>query len=333
MKTLKEQEKVLGIYLKKFPETPTLTLAKLAYKEHPQLFLSVEGARSMIRYRRGNRGKAARQCAKKKHKYTFRENGKAGYNMELPKSIAKPLRNINLPNGKYLIMSDVHVPYHDLQAVEACLDYSDKQNIDHIVLNGDICDFFAVSRWQKNPEERNLSQELMLTRQFLQHLRERYPQARIFYKIGNHEERWEAYMFTKSPELLGVDQFEIRNLLNFSKYGIEEVAGRQKIKAGKHLTIIHGHELFGGSAPVNFARTLLNNLGVCAIAGHRHRTSEHAEKDADGRHTMAWSLGCLCDMQPEYATINKWNHGFAIMDLQGSHFEVDNKRIIKGKIV
>jgi len=322
---------LLEEYLTKYSDKPTLTLAKLIYKEHPALFISIENCRSMLRYRRGNKGEHDRNNAKNKD--LFRPNGKAGFSIPVPKSIAKPPKDIKLPNGNYAILSDIHVPYHDDDALDACLDYLDKQNIDHIVLNGDVADFFSISRWEKNPEERNLSKELMLVRQFLSHLRERYPQARIFYKIGNHEERWEKYMWSKAPEICGLSEFQMYDLLEFSKYGIEEVSGRQRMKAGKNLTIIHGHEIFGSAAPVNFARTLQTNLGVCAIAGHRHTTSQHCFKTADDKYIHCWSLGCLCDMRPEYATFNKWNHGFAMMQLKGNDFIIDNKRIIKGNVV
>ena len=267
-----DKDALLEKYLTKYNDKPTLTLAKLIYKEHPALFTNIEAVRSMIRYRRGNKGESLRQVGKSKHEHTYRPNGEAGFAIPVPKSIAKPPKDIKLPNGKYAILSDIHVPYHDDNALNACLDYIDKQDIDHIVLNGDVADFFSISRWEKNPEERNLSRELMLVRQFLSHLRERYPQTRIFYKIGNHEERWEKYMWSKAPEICGLTEFQMYDLLEFNKYGIEEVSGRQRMKAGKSLTIIHGHEIFGSAAPVNFARTLQTNLGVCAIAGHRHQT-------------------------------------------------------------
>lgn len=321
-------DEVLDKLLTEFPDTPTLTLAKKAYKEYPELFLSVESARSSLRYRRGNMGESKRKGAKK-HK---RENGHAGFKMEIPKSIAQPMKDFRFPEGRSAILSDIHVPYHDDKALHIALDYIDRQEPDAIYLNGDISDFFSVSRWEKNPLERNLSRELQLNRQFLAHLRERYPKARIIYKIGNHEERWEKYMWAKAPEVCGVADFEMYNLLDFAKYGVEEVKGKQKTKAGKHLTVIHGHEIPGAYAPVNFARTLQTNLGVCTIAGHRHQTSEHAFKNADNTNIMCWSLGCLCDMRPEYATINKWNHGFAMIELDRNEFHVDNKRIVNGGV-
>jgi hypothetical protein len=48
-----------------------------------------------------------------------------------------------------------------------------------------------------------------------------------------------------------------------------------------------------------------------------------------------WSLGCMCELHPPYMPLNKWNHGFAIVDLDdnGTDFEVRNKRILKGKVL
>ena len=324
------KDDILNEELKKFPDSPTLTLAKKIYKEHPALFSTLENCRSAIRYRRGNSG--AKNGELLKDKTHVRENGKAGFKIELPKSVADPKKPFKVPEGKSLIISDVHVPYHDDKALELCMEYGRSYAPDNIIMNGDIADFFTISRWEKNPEERNLSRELMLVRQFLQYLRERFPKARLIYKIGNHEERWEKYMWLKAPEISGISDFQIYDILDFAKYGIEEVSSKQKMKAGKNLTIIHGHEMFNSTAPVNFARTLQTNLGVCAIAGHRHQTSQHAFKTADDKHIHCWSLGCLCDMAPDYAVINRWNHGFATMELHKNTFQVNNLRIIEGSI-
>jgi hypothetical protein len=70
------------------------------------------------------------------------------------------------------------------------------------------------------------------------------------------------------------------------------------------------------------------------LEGHGHRTSGHAESDMWHRETFCWSTGCLCDLTPEYARVNRWNWGFATVtvDTAGS-FDVDNYRIsAKGEI-
>ena len=41
--------KIIKEYLRKFPNTPTRTLAKLLHKDYPQVFVAEDSARSNIR--------------------------------------------------------------------------------------------------------------------------------------------------------------------------------------------------------------------------------------------------------------------------------------------
>ena len=324
----KKETTVVEECLSMYPKLPTMTLAKMIYSDHPKLFRDVESIRSMIRYRRGNLGKTHKKSAVGKYKDNFRSNGKAGWS--LPKSDAKRVKDYNLADGKWLILSDIHIPYHDEEALEIALQYGEQEGIEHILLNGDTTDFYNVSSYQKDPEERDLANELTKTRQFLGHLRQRFPKAKIIYKIGNHEDRWERYLRVKAPELIGVANFEMYYILDFVKYGVELVTTMQKIKAGKHLTILHGHEV--RNTGVYPARTLLQRTHVCTIAGHNHRTSTYGEKTSDNKYLYSWTSGCLCDMTPDYMPINQWNHGFIILELNGKDFTVHNKRIINKEV-
>jgi predicted phosphodiesterase len=310
-------------YLSKFPKSGSRTLTSLIYKEHPQTFKSWETCYNSVRYYRGEKGKSARECLAK-------ESIMKTTKFDLPGSSAAPSLSFMMPEGKTLVMSDIHIPYHDETALNVALSYGDKYKPDTILLNGDCIDFFAVSRWEKNPEERNLAKEIQSFRQFIIHLRNRYKKSRIIMKMGNHEDRWANYLWSKAPELCGCDFVSLEAIFDLNKYGVETVKSKQKIKFGKHLTAIHGHEIPNGSTPVNFARTLQTKLGVCTIAGHRHTTSEHTQKNADGVNITCWGLGCLCDMAPDYAIINGWNHGFATVELNKNDFDVHNMRIING---
>ena len=108
---------------------------------------------------------------------------------------------------------------------------------------------------------------------------------------------------------------------------------KRPIYAGA-LTLLHGHELQGGiSAPVNIARGLFLRAKACAIQGHNHQTSEHSEVDVRRKLVTTWSLGCLCQLHPEYARYNKWNHGFAFLDLEDGDFTIRNKRILDGRVL
>lgn len=44
-------------YLKKYPDTPTLTLAKIIYHDYSHIYKNVESVRYAIRYYRGKTGK------------------------------------------------------------------------------------------------------------------------------------------------------------------------------------------------------------------------------------------------------------------------------------
>ena len=113
-----------------------------------------------------------------------------------------------------------------------------------------------------------------------------------------------------------------------------EIKGRQIAKAGK-LHLLHGHE-FGHSvfSPVNPARGLYMRAKESSIIGHHHQTSEHSEKSLSGEVVTTWSIGALCGLSPEYMPFNKWNHGFARVEVQeNGNYIVHNKRIIKYKIM
>ena len=47
-------------YLGKFTNTSNLCLARIIYRDNPELFMSVEHARAIIRYYRGSKGKQNR---------------------------------------------------------------------------------------------------------------------------------------------------------------------------------------------------------------------------------------------------------------------------------
>jgi hypothetical protein len=78
-----------------------------------------------------------------------------------------------------------------------------------------------------------------------------------------------------------------------------------------------------------FLKTLDN-----VIVGHYHRTSEATESTFGGEIINTKSVGCLCGMNPQWMPINKWNLGFAFceLNLKTGEYELENLKIIKGKI-
>jgi predicted phosphodiesterase len=310
---------------------PTLTLARIMYNENLEAFMSVDHARSSLRMIEGKSGKKMRSEIKDKSLYMTDERPKNPW--KLPESEETKYEPFHIKEKKIAVLSDVHIPYHSVTALSAALDFIQAEKPSAILLNGDILDFYQLSRFGKDPRKRSVAHELQAAREFLDILSQFG--AKIYYKIGNHEERYQNYLMMKAPELLGVQQFELQHLLGLHDRGIELIGDKRIIKAND-LNIVHGHE-FGQSifSPVNVARGLFLRGKVSAMQGHNHQTSSHTETDMNGNMVTTWSLGCLCELNPAYLPINKWSHGFAMVDLSdnGKDFHVRNYRIHKGKIL
>lgn len=312
-------------YREKFGwEMPTLKLARIMYKDNALSFRNLDDARSGLR---GIEGKS--QAFSRVIKQVD-ERPKNPYN--LPQSYEAVYEPFNILAKRLLILSDIHIPYHSLSALTCTFDYTKKEKPDAILLNGDTLDFFGLSRFVKDPKARSFAEELRAFKEFMDVLKKTF-NAKVYFKLGNHEERYFHFLWMKAHEIVGVEEFELENIIKARAEGIEIIKDKRIIKAGD-LNIIHGHE-FGGSvfSPVNIARGLFLRGKVSAIQGHNHQTSEHTESNMNGEIMTTWSVGCLCELNPAYLPINKWNHGFAIIDIEGSNFDVRNKRIFKGKIL
>ncbi len=308
---------------KRHPEAAARTLARRLVREANGA-ITLEQARSRIRGQYGVIG--PRRPGKPAAKRPPRQ---AGVQYNLPPSKAETWEPHDLGVvGKVGVLSDIHVPYHSEIAVRAAVDHLKETGIDALVLNGDIADFYAISRWTKNPAKRDFRGELAQIRQLLGWLRQEFPAIPIVMKTGNHEERWKHWLWQHAPEISDEPEMGLRAWLHLDRHEIELVEDQRPIMAGK-LPIMHGHEKGKGiSAPVNQARGAFLRLHHTVLEGHGHRTSGHCEPDMWGSEVFCWSTGCLCDLRPEYARLNKWNHGFALVVVHDDgSFDCRNQRI------
>lgn len=312
--------------IQEFPTSSNRMLGRLLAERHPTLFYNGEHGRSIIRYVRGASGEFSR-----------RENGPYP---ELKRDTVPPPRTLPpsrttsrdpfvLHHKKTLILSDTHIPYHDAEAIQVALDY---REFDSILLNGDILDFHRLSRFVPDAEAVSFAEEIETGKEFLRYLHDTYG-VPIYYKIGNHEERLEHYMYTKAPEIADTKVWRIEELLDFEELGITLISDKRRVLLGS-LTVLHGHELSRGFvAPVNPARGAFLKASQSVLIGHHHKTSEHNETALGGKLISCWSTGCLCNLSPSYAPYNKSNLGFAFVEVSGDGYNVQNKRIHEGRIM
>jgi len=310
-------------------EIPTRQLAKIMVKDNPNLFHTIDNARVVLSRIEGKM-RGGRGGSKVKPTHIHPERPKNPY--KLPDSDETSFEPFILGAKKILVLSDIHIPYHSIAALTAAFEFGEREKPDCILLNGDTIDFFSLSKFVKDPKKRSFAEELDMFGQFFDILKSTF-NCRIVFKTGNHEERYQHFLWTRGKELEGVHEFKLETIIRNRAPEVEYVDDKRIIKAGG-LNIIHGHEFASGFfSPVNVARGLYLRGKTSALQGHNHQTSEHTEPNMNGKITTTWSVGALCELHPAYMPINKWNHGFAIVDVDGEDFEVRSKRIDKGRVL
>lgn len=203
-----------------------------------------------------------------------------------------------LINGIVLATSDWHVPFQDDKYVQAFIKYAKKKQPDTIILNGDMLDFFMLSKFTKG-EGRNPYQEITILRKYLQQLRAACPKSVIFYVIGNHETRLERYVLSKAPELQSLieDVFTIVKTKDFNIHGCGSVLVNN--------TFIFKHGTLLGNKSGLSAIKEMENAYMSGCSGHTHRAAKYIARKA-GRKFVWLESGCGCSLEPEYMINPNW---------------------------
>jgi predicted phosphodiesterase len=313
-------------YLKKYPAAGSFCIAKIMFDENKSIFSSAEQARHLIRYYRGSNGARDRSRIADKS-YMAKIN--------IPPADETDFAPYKLSDEDYPIIvgADAHIPYYDQDALELFIERIDEIKPKTIILAGDWIDFYSISKFQHDPRKRTVKGEIELFNDILDAIKKVSGKAKIVFKYGNHEERYDNYLMQKAPELFAIDSIRLENVLNLKERNIDVVKDKRIIRIG-HLNLIHGHEyVFSISNPVNPARGLFNRAKKTSLCFHFHQTSEHTEPTISGEIITCWSVGCLCGLHPEYMPLNKWNHGFAEIYNDNGFFNVENRKIINYKLL
>lgn len=228
--------------------------------------------------------------------------------------------------NKFVVLSDIHFPYHDEKALKAVYKFLEQHPVDTIILNGDILDFYDVSSFDKDPDRINsLQKEIDMTQKFFKKLRSLASKARIVFVKGNHCARLERYL-KKHPELYSLDALKLPNLLGLDKFNIEYK--NKGFKLGS-LKIIHGDMVRKFSAYT--ARGELEKHDSSGISSHTHRGGVYYYKTPE-RYLAWYESFCLCDIHPFYVDEPNWQQGFLYGYVDKDSFAVTPIPIVDGKI-
>jgi hypothetical protein len=313
--------------IKKFQHLPNRTIARYILHNYGVFFDGdLEKIRSAVRYQLGQYGKDARKSIGNR----VIEKGP----VFLPKTWRETRTPHKLQPGTWLVMSDLHIPFHEPKPIESTIKFAKDKKVTGILFNGDLQDCHSISFWP-SALKRDFDKEVESVIDFLDFIEQEFPDTAKVYKPGNHEYRLPRYYQSKAPELIGLPLLAFDTVLGLEYRGIEFLQYKQKVMAGK-LPILHGDEFRTLSRAVNPARGLFLKTKSWAACSHCHTTSQDTHTDIHDNILTTWSFGCLCDLSPDYNPYaNDWNWGFAIINVEpNGNFEVENKRILRnGKVV
>lgn len=317
--------------------------AKLFIKMHPELNLTYKTARGYVAGVRSGRIKHFDRSLEGAERAILGESAIAEADfsdpLHIPVEFPGSWSEINEPvviQGvtKLGVCNDIHLPYHDKFAVQACFAEFKKRKVDGIYLNGDIMDLEDVSRFEKMPDGRYLRDEIEVGRSFVKSLRKLFPDIPIYWKDGNHEKRLESFVASKAPELVKLFGMDIPTQLELEEHGIIHVPEHKVAKFGK-LWIAHGHELGLKSGTVNIARQVRMRVGVNVMFGHWHKNQQDSSRNLADEVHSAWAIGCLAYLKPRYTgVLNQWTQGGATVDLhEDGSFTVNQFQIADGVVM
>lgn len=162
-------------------EMPTLKLARIMYGKEKLTFKDVEECRTFLRAIEG-------KSWGKKPPNTLKVENRPKNPYNLPESYQEKREPLQLPLtcNNILLISDLHIPYHDIDAITIALEYGVEHKVNTIFINGDLIDNHRVSRFESDPKKRSVKQEFDATKQFLVVLRQIFPTQEIYWLKGNH---------------------------------------------------------------------------------------------------------------------------------------------------
>lgn len=233
--------------------------------------------------------------------------------------ITRKLSRAEVPDGSLIaVLSDIHIPIHDEDAVKLVIECCEKAGVTHVILNGDIADCGPASR-HPDKQKRAVLDEGCLRESVAAGLWI-FDWARTrpcWYIFGNHE-AWVENYIKKSPELKGTRTTTLLGLWD-DGCGWEVLPNLGKVALGNRMWE-HGNAILpkgnGGTNPAYKIRQKVPDFTTSI--GHLHTSfrSFWTSPDAEGipRTRGAHGNGHLSipEEHEDYSPYSNWQQSFEL---------------------
>lgn len=239
---------------------------------------------------------------------------------------------------RWVIVGDTQVPFHDPRAVELAAQIIEEVNPDHLVYNGDMIDFWSISKHQPKRSEilesLSLQEEIDRTIVIQDKLRRGVSRKTKLHNIdGNHEDRLERFLGYGEAKILGslrslhmdgVFHYKDRGFSSYHPYG-------EGIWITDNLFVYHGQ--FVSPVPGSSVKKEIDAIGASVIMNHVHRRSDIRFRQ--GQHEWRGiENGCLCQLASSYSVMTNWAHALTVVErYDDRHWDAQVVDIITDKDV
>jgi len=206
---------------------------------------------------------------------------------------------------RYLVISDLQVPFHHEAAVKNVIKLARREKFDSVLVVGDEIDFNTISKWAEGTPlayRQTIHDDRELTKSILWDLSEYSRECHII--RSNHTDRLYNTLL-KVPGLISLPELQYPAFMGFKDMGMEY-----------HKT---AYEFHPGWMLANLAK----KWGKSVLCGHTHRLGMSAYAEGVGSHYRALygvEVGNLMDRKKasylRYGSAN-WQMGIAILEAIG----------------
>ena len=224
---------------------------------------------------------------------------------------------------RILVIGDAQIPYQDAATFAAIERFTDDFEPNVIIWDGDMFDFYNLSKYDQNPgRASNLQHELDTGAKIMERWAHRHPNAERVLIMGNHEDRirrfvWEHHGLA-SLRALDPDQL-------LSAGGSWRVLPYGSQVHINDLVIEHGDSVRSKAGMSAWA--MFQKRGMSGIMGHTHRFGVISHRNARGQHLYIEN-GCTCRLDAEYAPNPDWTQAFTYGFVNNGSIHLNPTRVL-----
>lgn len=238
---------------------------------------------------------------------------------------------ITLKKGVVAVLNDTHIPFHDPEVLQLVERFLAENPPDILIYNGDMIDFYQLSKYDKDPARISLMQkEVDTVCELLDRHAKILPDVERYFIVGTHERRMQSFLWSKAQALSSLRCLTIDELFGLNERGITKVDFEQGVIINDVFLVLHGDIASIHSSYT--AKRLYEKHGGCGMAGHTHREGSYYKRDRFGTWGW-WENGCLCSLNPDWIQNPNWVQGLSLVHFTGQRFHVEQIPIIDGKFV